>query len=68
MQAIAEIAREYDLFIIEDAAEAHGASIGDVRAGAMGDCGVFSFYGNKIITSGEGGMITTNNPDFHTKA
>jgi perosamine synthetase len=68
MQSINEIAHKHDLFVIEDAAEAHGASIGDLRAGAMGDCGVFSFYGNKIITSGEGGMITTNDPDFYTKA
>jgi perosamine synthetase len=68
MNSIGEIARNHKLFVIEDAAEAHGASIGDVRAGAMGDCGVFSFYGNKIITSGEGGMITTNDADFYAKA
>lgn len=60
MSALREIAREHRLHLIEDAAEAHGASIEGCRAGALGDCGVFSFYGNKIITSGEGGMITTN--------
>jgi perosamine synthetase len=68
MHAIMAIARERGLFVIEDAAEAHGASIAGVRAGAFGDCGVFSFYGNKIITSGEGGMITTSDPDFYAKA
>ena len=68
MPVILEIAREHNLYVIEDAAEAHGASIDKVRVGAFGDCGVFSFYGNKIITSGEGGMITTNDFDFYTKA
>lgn len=60
MPVLREIASEHRLHLIEDAAEAHGASIDGIRAGALGDCGVFSFYGNKIITSGEGGMITTN--------
>ena len=58
----------HDLYLIEDAAEAHGASIGGVMVGSMGDCGVFSFYGNKIIATGEGGMITTNNEKFYQKA
>lgn len=68
MPEIMKIAHEHNLHVIEDAAEAHGASMKGVRVGAFGDCGVFSFYGNKIITSGEGGMITTNNFDFYTKA
>lgn len=68
MPAIMDIAREHNLHVIEDAAEAHGASIGGARVGAWGDCGVFSFYGNKIITSGEGGMITTNDSNFYNKA
>jgi perosamine synthetase len=67
MPAIMKIAREHNLYVVEDAAEAHGASINGLRVGAFGDCGVFSFYGNKIITSGEGGMITTNDFDFYTK-
>ena len=61
MLALREIAIAHHLHLIEDSAEAHGASIEHIRVGALGDCGVFSFYGNKIITSGEGGMITTNN-------
>lgn len=68
MPAILEIARAHNLYIIEDAAEAHGASIEGIRVGSFGDCGVFSFYGNKIITSGEGGMITTNSLDLYHKA
>jgi len=61
MKVISEIAEVHNLKIIEDAAEAHGASLDGLRVGAIGDCGVFSFYGNKIITTGEGGMIVTNN-------
>jgi perosamine synthetase len=68
MPLIMQIAREHNLRVIEDAAEAHGAAIGGTRVGAFGDCGVFSFYGNKIITSGEGGMITTNDADFYARA
>lgn len=60
MSALRDIAAAHRLHLIEDAAEAHGASIGGSRVGALGDCAVFSFYGNKIITSGEGGMITTD--------
>ncbi len=62
MTALREIAQAHKLHLIEDAAEAHGAFMHGNRTGAMGDCGVFSFYGNKIITSGEGGMITTDDP------
>jgi perosamine synthetase len=68
MPAIMALARQHSLYVIEDAAEAHGASIAGQRVGSFGDCGVFSFYGNKIITSGEGGMITTNNADFYQRA
>ncbi|HWI40261.1 MAG TPA: DegT/DnrJ/EryC1/StrS family aminotransferase, partial [Verrucomicrobiae bacterium] len=60
MKALREIADRHGLFLIEDAAESHGAEVLGKRAGGLGDCGVFSFYGNKIITSGEGGMITTD--------
>lgn len=60
MEAINEIAKKHNLLVIEDAAEAHGAEVNGVKVGGLGDVGVFSFYGNKIITSGEGGMITTN--------
>jgi perosamine synthetase len=68
MVAIRALATQYNLHVIEDAAEAHGASIDGERVGGLGDCGVFSFYGNKIITSGEGGMITTNDAEFYARA
>jgi perosamine synthetase len=68
MDQIMEIASEHKLIVIEDAAEAHGATFNQMKVGAMGDCGVFSLYGNKIITSGEGGLITTNNKDFYDRA
>lgn len=64
MDELLELARQHQLFVIEDAAEAHGAEYKDRRVGAIGDIGTFSFYGNKIITTGEGGMIVTNNDDF----
>jgi len=68
MDAIRELAARHRMFVIEDAAEAHGAECRGRRVGALGDCGVFSFYGNKIITSGEGGMITTNDKELYVKA
>jgi len=61
MNKINTIAKKHNLLVIEDAAEAHGASIESSRVGSLGDCATFSFYGNKNMTTGEGGMITTNN-------
>ena len=60
MDPIMELARRHHLFVIEDAAEAHGAMYRGKRVGSIGQIGCFSFYGNKIITTGEGGMPTTN--------
>lgn len=60
MEPLQHIAEEHGLLLIEDAAEAHGAEYHGRRVGGIGAVGVFSFYGNKIITTGEGGMITTN--------
>ncbi len=67
MDAIMTLAKQYNLKVIEDAAEAHGAKYKNIPVGSIGDIGVFSFYGNKIITTGEGGMITTNNTDLANK-
>ena len=64
MKSLREIAEQHNLFIIEDAAEAHGARFDGQRVGGLGDIGCFSFFANKIITTGEGGMCTTNNPDL----
>jgi perosamine synthetase len=60
MQAINAIAARHALAVVEDAAEAHGAEIDGRRVGSFGTTGVFSFYGNKLITTGEGGMVTTD--------
>ncbi|WP_198959210.1 DegT/DnrJ/EryC1/StrS family aminotransferase [Bradyrhizobium canariense] len=68
MDAIASIARPRGIIVIEDAAEAHGAEYKGRRVGGLADCGVFSFYGNKIVTTGEGGMLTTNDPAFYRRA
>lgn len=67
MDKIMDIARKHNLVVIEDAAEAHGAEYNGKRCGSMGDIGCFSFFGNKIITTGEGGMAITNNPDYAEK-
>lgn len=64
MQALREIAQRHDLFLLEDAAEAHGAMVADQRVGSLGEAGCFSFYGNKIITTGEGGMVVTDNDEL----
>lgn len=61
MDVIKKIAKKHKIFIIEDAAEAIGAEVYKQKVGSWGDLGIFSFYGNKIITTGEGGMVTTNN-------
>jgi len=68
MEPIMDIANEHDLYVIEDAAEAHGAEYKGKKAGSFGDISCFSFYGNKIITTGEGGMLVTNNEELYEKA
>jgi len=68
MDALMEIGVAHGVDIIEDAAEAHGAEYKGRRVGGLGKCGVFSFYGNKVITTGEGGMLTTNDQEFYQHA
>jgi perosamine synthetase len=60
MQPLRELAREHSLFLLEDAAEAHGARARGRPVGSLGDAAAFSFYGNKVVTTGEGGCLTTN--------
>lgn len=60
MDAINTIAQKHGLWVLEDAAEAHGATVGGAKVGSLGTCATFSFFGNKIVTTGEGGMVTTN--------
>ena len=64
---IKSICDEKGIFIIEDAAHAHGASVDGVMAGNLGEVGCFSFYPSKVLATGEGGMITTNNKELADK-
>jgi perosamine synthetase len=68
MDPILKIAQEHHLWVIEDAAEAHGAEYQGHKVGSIGDIGCFSFYGNKIISTGEGGMLVTDNQAWVEKA
>ena len=61
MDRLIEIAAKHNLVIIEDCAESHGATCRGKMTGGFGDMACFSFYANKVITTGEGGMVTTNN-------
>ncbi|HPN29382.1 MAG TPA: DegT/DnrJ/EryC1/StrS family aminotransferase [bacterium] len=61
MKNIMRICRQNKIYLIEDCAEAHGAEFLNKKVGSFGIGGTYSFYGNKIITTGEGGMIVTNN-------
>jgi perosamine synthetase len=64
MKPVNEIAKKYDLRIIEDSAEMHGQTCYGEPCGSFGDISIFSFYPNKHITTGEGGMIVTNDPQL----
>lgn len=64
MAAIHAVAARHGTPVIEDAAEAHGAEVEGRRVGGLGLAATFSFYGNKIITTGEGGMVTTDDDDL----
>jgi perosamine synthetase len=64
MEEIHALADVHNLHIVEDAAEGLGGSIGGHALGTLGACGIFSFYANKIITTGEGGAIATNDPEI----
>jgi perosamine synthetase len=68
MESILEAARKYDLTVIEDATESLGAEYQGRKVGHLADIGCFSFNGNKIITTGGGGMIVTDNPAWAAKA
>jgi perosamine synthetase len=60
MEAIRDIARRHSLLILEDAAEVHGATYQGTKCGVLGDIAAFSFFANKVATTGEGGMVVTN--------
>jgi perosamine synthetase len=67
MAAVNDIASRHNLFVLEDAAEAHGAEYRGAKVGGLGKCAIFSFFGNKIVTTGEGGVITTNDAELAAK-
>ena len=67
MDEINKIAKENNLLVIEDAAEAHGARFDNKKVGSLGEVGCFSFFANKVITTGEGGMCVTNSEELYHK-
>lgn len=64
-EEIIKIAKENDILLIEDCCEAHGATYGEQKVGSFGDISIFSYYFGHHITTVEGGMICTNNPEIH---
>jgi perosamine synthetase len=68
MKALREIADDHGLILVEDAAQAHGAEFMGRKTGSLGDIAAFSFYPTKNMTTGEGGMITTDNDEYARRA
>ena len=68
MDSLVSIAKEHNLFLIEDCAEAFGSKYKNRHVGTFGDISTFSFYGNKTITTGEGGMLVTNDETLFDRA
>ncbi|RVU25605.1 DegT/DnrJ/EryC1/StrS aminotransferase family protein [Sandaracinomonas limnophila] len=67
MDELSKIAKEHNLFLIEDCAEAIGSKYKNRHVGTFGDISTFSFFGNKTITTGEGGMVVSNNKKLYEK-
>ena len=67
MDAVLAVAKKHDLRVIEDAAEMHGQTYCDRPCGSFGDLSIFSFYPNKHVTTGEGGMIVTDDLALHQR-
>ena len=68
LEPLRAIADAHNLLLLEDAAEAHGAQYKGQRVGGLSDAAIFSFYGNKIITTGEGGILVTDNEEWAKRA
>jgi len=68
MKAFVDIAEDHDLFLVEDCAQAHGAEFDGRKVGSIGDIGTFSFYPTKNMTTGEGGMVVTDEERLSEKA
>jgi perosamine synthetase len=67
MNKLVELAKSKNLYVVEDAAHAHGSTLNDVKAGALGTAAGFSFFSTKVMTTGEGGMLTTSNEEIMQK-
>lgn len=67
MDALRAISEKGKIYLIEDAAEAHGSTYKKKRVGCLGDAAIFSFYGNKVMTTGEGGMVVTKNEKLNER-
>jgi dTDP-4-amino-4,6-dideoxygalactose transaminase len=67
MDRLNKVAEEHSLAVLEDACQAHGAKLGDRKAGALGGAGCFSFYPTKNMTTGEGGIITTDSDELEER-
>lgn len=65
--ALREVARDNDILLLEDAAEAIGAKVSNKKVGGIGDSSIISFCGNKVMTTGEGGCVLTNSQDIYQK-
>jgi len=68
LEEIKEFCEEHQIYLIEDAAHAHGSSLNGLNAGTLGIAAAFSFYPTKVMTCGEGGIITTDNEEIYKKA
>ena len=68
MDSLVEICKKYNIFLIEDCAEAIGTMYNGKHVGTFGDISTFSFFGNKTITTGEGGMVVTNDETLHDRS
>ena len=68
MDPVMDIAKKHNLIVVEDAAEAHGAEYKGIKCGGIGHVAAFSFYANKIITTGEGGMVLTSDEKMAARA
>ena len=68
MDELKALAKKYDLIIIEDAAESHGAEYKGIKLGSIADLTAFSFFANKNVTTGEGGAVVTNSEDLYRNA
>lgn len=68
MDEVVALCKEHNLLLIEDCAEAFGSLYKDQHVGTFGDVATFSFFGNKTITTGEGGMVVSKNKDIHERA